>query len=200
MKGFFRGIGAAFSRKKTLAGGKRPFIADKVKKSRRVKEITRLDLYAKKEQTFAAGVHGVAFDLIVYRGKHKTRLVVKRYHECDQTKTAEKEFAAFQALKQKGFLVPQTVRLVKIRGKKYVALTDLSRFGDIQTKFHRLLSLYIGAGKAQTLIDYTRGQNQKAKAELGINIEDSWEFVIDSKTRTAKPIILDLTDEFYDPK
>ena len=73
----------------------------------------------------ACGAHGNIFDLIAYKGSHKTKLVIKRYHSGNQSATAKEEFKILTSLRAKGYPTPPTFRLVRINGKYYIAMTDL---------------------------------------------------------------------------
>ncbi|MDD5163243.1 MAG: hypothetical protein PHD95_03485 [Candidatus ainarchaeum sp.] len=182
-----------FFRKK-LYGGKKTFVADRVKKAVTIKRVARLEGWPE----VCAGRHGTVYDLLVYKGKHKVNLVIKKYRNpIRQNAIAKREFGIFQRLRANGFSVPPTIRLVQIYGKKYVALTDLSKLGDLQFKHgfnnnrHHLRALGIPEEEISRTIEHIASENQRAR-ELGIKLEDSWELIVDTKNKNIKPFILDL--------
>ncbi|MFA4855593.1 MAG: hypothetical protein WC634_03350 [archaeon] len=183
----FRKIGSFFPRKKIYRGGagKNVLVARKVKKRQ------KMTIDINDESGYARGLHGQAFDLRILKGKHEARLVIKKYHLGNQTRKAEREFELFQQLKRLGLAVPPTIRLVEINGKKYVALTDLSKFGQIQTKDEEDVYLLLGKERGNEMKSYTKSQNERA-AEAGIVLRDCWEYVIDPQQKTARAFILDL--------
>jgi hypothetical protein len=177
---------------KKLYGGKKTFTADRVRRAGAIKRVALQD----GSPIACKGYHGAAYDLFVYKGKHKVNLVIKKYHNTSkQSEIAQKEFDIFQRFKAKGFSVPPTIRLVRIHGRKYVALTDLSKLGKFQTKeldSDYFKTMGIPEEETKRVADYVRSENQRAKEELGMNIIDGWEFIIDTKNKIIKPFILDL--------
>lgn len=92
-----KSLRSLFSRKKTLIGGKRPFVADRVKKAGAVKNINwitrsrvlrggRVVLGDKFVNALGPGegVHGKIYDLAGYKGEHAANLVVKKYRGPDE--------------------------------------------------------------------------------------------------------------------
>jgi len=149
------------------------------------------------------GVHGKAFDFLLQKGNHSARLVMKKYYRSlDQTHEAQQDFTAMKALKKLGLSVPPTVRLVEHSGEKYILMTDLTKFGDLQLKYgdqvlHARgiipeidLELAIGTKKANEIYDQLQRENAIA-AKHGIQIGDGWEIIVNTKTKTARAFIID---------
>ena len=186
-------------------GGRKKFVADSAEISRENKFVKRL---VPKTSSYlpsylganahAAGRHGRAFDLLVRKGTQERRLVVKKYRLemypklATQSSIAAKEFRLFQKLKKKGYHVPPTIRLVKIGGKKYVAITDLTKIGKLLTSAPQLAEGLIGSREIEKVGGIFARETERAKKEFGIDIIDSWEFVVDTKKGKILPFILDL--------
>lgn len=195
----FRKILSTFSPRKKLkrlGRGKTIFEADRIKKSAQAKTIN-----TSWGKEIARGSQGAAFDLEVFKGTHKTNLVIKKYHIFfGQSKFAQKEFKIFQKLKAAGYHVPPTIRLVRINDKKYLALTDLSKLGDLQiaVKSRHNLDLLKGTlpgieeKEITKALDLIKKENERARKEFGIKLHDSWELIVNNKNKTVKPFILDL--------
>lgn len=84
------------------------------------------------------------------------------------------------------------MRLVNIRGKKYVALTDLSKFGDTQTKtFAYLKGFGVKSAEIERVREFTQAVNKKAESE-GRSLYDAWGYVVDIKSGKVHAFILDL--------
>lgn len=189
---------------RVLKGGKKPFTADKIERQTRIKIVSTLEFrrdpatgehLAKRTREAAFGSHGWAYNLTVYKGKHKQALVVKQYRnatpEC-QTRKATDEFKIFQRLKRKGYHVPPTIRLVEIEGRKYLALTDLTKFGKVLTKWENRMESYAGRKAMEEAEAYVTEENARALKEERLKLGDSWEYVLDSKTKKVRAFILDL--------
>ena len=190
---------------KTLFVGKRNnFVADGIIRARKPKIVKAFDYIGKGSNKVlgvgrvrANGLHGAAYDILVFKDNHSRNLVIKKLHKrFNQTATARKEFKLFHRLKEKGYPVPPTVRLVNIRGKEYVALTDLTKFGDLLLKSPSIndLERFLGAKKSKVLMDKMTALSEKAITQgLAKSLFDSWEVVVDTKKKTAHTFILDLT-------
>jgi len=83
----------------------------------------------------------------------------------------------------------------------YVALTDLSKFGDAQFKYGGLengahtacrekLAEIIGKEKADEIHNQILQETIRAGKE-GIDLHDAWEVIVNTKNKTAKAFILD---------
>ncbi len=197
------------NQKVVLKGGKRDFIADKVRKSNTVKSILGLKLApiqgkqnfdVKKARAKASGSHGTAYNLHVFKGKRKIKLVVKEYHKSfladfsagsTQSSIAIKEFEIFQKLRRKGYRVPPTTRLVEVNDQKYVALTDLRKIGNVLTDSRYRIGKLAGEKALEKVDKYVEKENKKALEE-GIDLIDAWEYVYNRKTKKVKVFILDL--------
>lgn len=211
-----RRIEAIERKRKMLSGGKKPFkpsalalnIKMKMVQSMVTTAVPQGGLILKPAVYWAKGWHGRVFDLIVFKGRHARNLVVKKYDRWafpkgeTQTSLAIKEFRAFQRLKKKSFHVPPTVRMVEIKGEKYIALTDLTIFGDIRSKeFHWAKKIAENFGIEEKAIEKVRQYVEKETAEakkLGLGLDDAWEFLIDTKRRRVNAFILDLGINFDD--
>ena len=185
--GKIRRIFSYFTPKKKFYGGKRTFKADRIELSEKPKFVQ-----TPSGKELASGAHGMAFELAVYKGEHKTGLVIKKYHVPQGPNIARREFNAFVQLKAKGYPVPPTIRLVKIGGREYVALTNLSKFGDVQTKNLAQVKEALGARTTEEIQQYLKAQAAKAAAEEKIDLSDSWEFIINTRKKTVRAFILDL--------
>ncbi|MDD5148791.1 MAG: hypothetical protein PHH08_04990 [Candidatus ainarchaeum sp.] len=184
-------------------GGKRAFKADTMQE---IGPKETIGMYGKQ---LAKGDDGQAYDLLVFRGKHRIQLVIKKYlGKADQSRIAQREFAAFQKLKAGGYSVLPTIRLVEINGTKFVALTDLSKFGDVQLKravlpsiwardFSYIRSIGISEKEIKKMLTQITEENKRAEMEFGISLSDSWEIIIDTKNKTIKAFILDLSRAVY---
>ena len=176
-----------------LEGERRTFVADRIS----VSESPKMVNYPQ-GRMFARGKTAMAYTLEVFKGKHKAPLVIKKYNNSSmQSEHAESEFYAFKRLRSKGFPVPPTARLVESKGVKYVALTDLSRFGDIQTKHLTDVGDILGEKEFLRLNKMTLEMTMRARRDAGIELADSWEYVIDTKKRTVRAFILDLGAQNY---
>lgn len=208
-------------RNAVLHGGKRTITAQ-VKRKFRMKRILWVGPHFTSGEPAdspairrATGAHGKAYDLTIYRGPHKVKLVIKKYYSVVynrffrhkaakrfQSMIAEKEFGIMQRLKRKGYHVPPTARLVEVNGEKFLALTDLRKFGNVQTKNVTKVMMLVETGKigkesfkeAQKTI---AEETERAKQDENIDLQDSWEFVIDTKKKTVRAFILDLGDHTW---
>ncbi len=194
-----------------LKGGKRDFAASALAVDRNVKRVKSMSTTAvpdgrkilKRYTTPARGRHGKAFDLIVFEGPRVRRLVVKKYNLRQfskgetQSTIAEKEFKTFQKLKKNGFHVPSTIRIAEINGEKHVALTDLTKIGDLRAKSFSLAKRIaekfgIEGNAIEEVKQYVEKETNGAK-ELGLDLNDAWEFLIDTKEKKITAFILDLS-------
>ena len=160
------------------------------------------------QKEHAYGFHGCVFDLVALGPKgRRINLCVKRYlpeflkySGLTQTVIAEKEFEFFQKLKKEKLPVPPIVWLVDLNGKKHLALSDLSKLGDMQVKYEgrRALEIelegIISRGQVEEVAKVIENYNEKARA-LGLEVKDGWEIIIDVEKKTLKPFILDITDK-----
>lgn len=182
------------------------FIAN-AKFSNNIKKINTL----LEKNTDAKGTSTFVKNIEIEKNGKKVKLVSKEYfHITDNkmhSKQAKKEFAIFELLKKRGFKVPPTIRLVKRNGKLILVQTDLTKFGDIIQKahykksahfekFYNELSQKIGKPQARELIDYISSENRRAR-KMGLELMDSWEVVINSKTKKATPFIIDVNGTSY---
>lgn len=207
-------IEAMKKKRKMFGGGGRKFKPSALALSRDVKRVMSMseaviqnrEIIQKPYPSQAKGRHGWAFDLFVFKGKQAIQLVVKKYKLQNfpkgetQSSIAEKEFGVFQKLRKQGFHVPPTIRLIEIKGKKYVAITDLTRFGDVRTKVLEFAEKYAersGFAKeaAEKVRQYVELETAEAK-KSGLDINDAWEFVIDTKGKKITAFILDLGMNF----
>ncbi len=196
--------------KNFLRGGKKDFHPDTVHRVQKIKKVNALfgitgpGLLQVTEKMPAAGRHGRAYNFIVCKGNKKIRLVVKRYNLkefCGETQSsiAEREFKMFQNLRAKGYPVPPTIRVVEINGEKHLALTDLRKFGDLQTMNKNNVFVFFkkrGLERSQEIksaLDYVDVMTKRASEEDGIDITESWEYVIDTKKNTLMVFVLDLS-------
>ena len=192
--GLLKRLKTKFARR-TLQGGKKDFVAERIELSREPKYVRSPGA---SEKIQARGKQGVAYDIVAYKGGHKAGLVIKKYNlKSVQTENAEREFRVFQRLRENGFPVPPTTRLVEIKGTKYLAITDLAKFGDMLTKDLLKVEKVLGETKMLELNRARLDLTQKARNELGIELTDSIEYIIDSKNKTVKMFILDLGAESY---
>ncbi len=100
-------------------------------------------------------------------------------------------------LKKHGLAVPPTTRLIKINGTNYIALTDLSKFGDVQSRYLDDVIKLIGVKEGLRIEKFVDEQTKKAR-ELGIEIRgDTWEYIIDTKQKRAYAFILDLASQKF---
>ena len=198
------------NKKTVLKGGKRDFSADRVRKSDSAKKVGKLmqaaiperhKLVIKKTSRQASGSHGTAYNLSVFKGRQKTGLVVKEYHESflrrfpagsSQSSIAMKEFEVFQKLRGKGYHIPPTIRLVEVNNVKYVALTDLTKFGKVLTKSRSYMEAFAGKKALEEADKYVEKEIETASLKEGIDINDSWEYVYNEKTGKVRAFILDL--------
>ncbi|MBN2067625.1 MAG: hypothetical protein JW744_04110 [Candidatus Diapherotrites archaeon] len=150
----------------------------------------------------AMGMHGEAYDLYVFRGKDVKKLVVKKYRLGSfpigktQSSIAGKEYDVFQILKKKGFHVPPEIRMVEIKGEKYVALTDLAKFGSVRAgafAWAKTIAEKFGIKKQaiEEVREYVERETGEAK-KLGFDLNDAWEFLIDTKGKKIYAFIIDL--------
>jgi hypothetical protein len=180
--------------KNTFFGVGRKFTADRLVRYPKMKKVFK----AKYGISAAEGAHGSAYDLVTIKGKHKVKLVVKKYHEgfrFKQSKMAIKEFAIFNRLRKKGYPIPPTTRLVWVDDKAYVAITDLKKFGDVQIAkpIYEELVHFVGEEKAHKAVDEMDRLTEKAIHEENINLHDAWEAVIDTKKSIVRLFILDIS-------
>jgi hypothetical protein len=206
--------------------GKQCFVADEAATTLNVKEINYPSGKAAPLPS-----HGTPHDFVLAKlgssGTHYLGLVVKRYEShAKQSEYASEDSARFEKLRAGNFPVvgtknlvglPPTSRLVEVKGVKYVAVTDLSKFGDVQLKYslrrsgkHCPVTILDASGKGRYILDVDFvdsfiGKDKRefleqrmqeltlrASKEHNMDISDSWELVIDSKNRTARAIILDV--------
>jgi predicted HAD superfamily phosphohydrolase len=153
----------------------------------------------------AIGSSGYIKEIVVVKAGHKARLVIKKYIESEvQTKNAVKDFTMLSFLKKKGYPVPPTIRLIERKGKKFVVMTDLTKYGDqiakyipknrgtIHTWFFENLVASIGKKNALEIRKQIEFLTNKAREEQNINISDAFEIVVDSKKRKAIIFLVDV--------
>ena len=146
----------------------------------------------------ACGAHGNIFDLIAYKGNHKTKLVIKRYHSGNQIATAKKEFKILTSLRAKGYPTPPTFRLVRINGKYYIAMTDLTTIGDTLAKRFSDLPKEVQAENKDLL--HKVGDHIVTAREDGLHLWDSFEWVYNSKTRKLQVFCFDLGNKDWEDR
>lgn len=185
-----------------LRGRKGEFVPSALAMSKEIKKFKYLFSHKfPATEMKAFGWHAENFDLIVFKGSQNTRLVAKKYKLQNfpegetQSAIAEKEFEAFQALKKAGYHTPPTIRLVEMKGEKYLALSDLTKFGDMQTDDFEVVKKFTNR-ELKDIKKYVKKENQKAEKELGLYLKDSWEYVINSKTKTVWAFIIDVSLNF----
>jgi len=150
----------------------------------------------------AIGAHGKIFDLVAYKdttGKHAVNLVIKRFHSGNQSKQAKAEYKVFMELKKMGLPVPPTLRLVRIKGKYYIAMTDLYKFGDTFVKVISDLPKEVSETKKAELLKKVDSFTEDTRKK-GIRLWDSWEYVYNSKTGELSAFIIDLGNRAWEDK
>ncbi|MFA6064796.1 MAG: hypothetical protein WCW44_02910 [archaeon] len=186
-------------KKVNLTGGRTNSANWKGRKKLFVKRIN----HAIKGKVRAMGVHAKAFDFELVKGKHKVNLVVKKYRfAIPQNRTAKEDYTILKTLRINGYSTPPTIRLIERNGKTYVALTDLTKYGDVQIKYPRKFSIsdhfvgeklvaLVGKKEAEKVVEKIKQETSSAWKTLGIHLEDSWEIIINTKTKTARAFIID---------
>ncbi len=183
-------------------GKRKPFVSDVVFINPEVKRISSFG----NKKYYAIGGNGYVQDITVKKGKHKAPLVLKVYENVNsQTMQASLDFKVLGVLKRKGYPVPPTFRLVERKGQKFVAMTDLTVFGDMIVKylpknnvmhswFMENLKISIGEKKANLVINNIQKLIEKAKFETGLDISDAFEIVVDTKKKSARAFVVDVDD------
>ncbi|HLC78806.1 MAG TPA: hypothetical protein VJG83_00110 [archaeon] len=150
----------------------------------------------------AKGSHGEVFDLIRIKGGG-TGLCVKKYHphklrekKLTQSLQALHELVMFRKLRRMGFPVPPKIKLVRIEGELFVAITDLTIFGseigEIHQRLHQMAEKYNVPEQAKQISAEIERFEEEAK-KIRINLVDSWEFIWDPKKRKIHYFVLDLS-------
>jgi hypothetical protein len=146
--------------------------------------------------TTAKGNQGAVFDFEVYKGSHKANLVIKRYKTgLPQTKMAKLDFEILKKLNEAGYPIVPTFRLVKIGSEKYVAMTDLTKYGKYLGKFIRSIKSLrndFGEKKIEDLEKDLRQMTKEIKERFDLDVWDSWEIVYDPKKNNLRAFILDV--------